>query len=129
MRVAFLAPSLGVEHSFYDVFADVVEAAAGQLHVDFSKVDCGRTAERFLECGRALAREARPPAYVLLPDYMGAGRELIPALDEAGLRVLLVAEGLSSAARAALGGPRLGPPQERGPRRRAGELPVRGLGA
>jgi ABC-type sugar transport system substrate-binding protein len=37
---------------------------------------------------------------------MDAGRELIPALDAAGVQVLLVAEGLSSAARAALGGPR-----------------------
>jgi ABC-type sugar transport system substrate-binding protein len=106
MRTVFLAPSLGVEHSFYDVFADVVEVAAGQLHVSFSKVDCGRTAERFLECGRALAREARPPDYVLLPDYMDAARELVPALDGAGVRVFLVAEGLSGAARAVLGGPR-----------------------
>jgi ABC-type sugar transport system substrate-binding protein len=106
MRAVFLAPSLGVEHSFYDVFAEVAGAAARQLHVDFETIGCGGSAERFLECGRTLARQARPPGYVLLPDYMDAGRELVPALDEAGLQVLLVAEGLSSAARAALGGPR-----------------------
>jgi hypothetical protein len=106
VRVAFFAPSLGNEFSFYDVFVDVLRSAAATLDVELDVVDCQRSTERMLERGRTLVRSPRQVDYVLLPNYMGAGVELLPALDAAAVRAFVVPEGLSGGERAVLGEPR-----------------------
>jgi ABC-type sugar transport system substrate-binding protein len=106
MKVAFLAPILGPEHGFYEVFTDVMRAAAVQFDITLEVVDCRGSATRMVDVGRALVQSPGRPDYVILPDYLGAAQDLLPALDEAGVRVLVVAEGFSGSARATLGKPR-----------------------
>jgi hypothetical protein len=106
MKVAFLAPCLSIQGSFYDVFTDILRCAASQLGVELDVIDCSHSAERLVDEGRRLAGTSHGPDYVLLPDYLGSGRTLLPILDEAGLRVFFVVECLTKGARATHGEPR-----------------------
>jgi len=42
MKVAFLAPNIGHVGTFYEVFADFLQAAARQLQIELEVVDSGR---------------------------------------------------------------------------------------
>jgi ABC-type sugar transport system substrate-binding protein len=106
MKAMFLAPSLGLEYGFYDVFTDIMRVAATQLGIDLEVADCGKSADRMIDCARVLEDPARRPDYVLLPDYMGCGRDLLPMLDAAGVGVFFVAEVIAGGARATHGEPR-----------------------
>lgn len=107
MRIAYLVPFPGVPGGFWDVVVALTQAAAARLGVDLEIIDCGRSAERMIELGRARARRAPAPDCVLLPNYLGAGPALLPELDRAGVAAFLVTEGLSPSDRFTHGEPRV----------------------
>jgi ABC-type sugar transport system substrate-binding protein len=106
VKIVFLVPDPGVPGAFWDVLAAITRSAAERLGVDLEVLSSGKQVERMIDLGKELARRTSRPDCVLLPNYLGAGRELIPVLDAAAIPAFLVTEGLAPSDRLAIGAPR-----------------------
>jgi hypothetical protein len=94
VRVAFLAPNIGNPGSFYDLFADVLRVAAGQLGVDLDVVDGTKKRDVMLARARSVVAGTSRPDYMLLVNYMDVGREILPMNATAGVGTFFVVEGV-----------------------------------
>ena len=108
MSVTFINPGRASE-TFWNTSARAAEAAAHALGVDFELIYLERQHLAALDVVRELA--ARPaerrPDYVMLVNEAGVAPEALRILDEAGLRTLLVYNGIQGAQeRALVGTPR-----------------------
>ncbi|HYD39705.1 MAG TPA: ABC transporter substrate-binding protein [Anaeromyxobacter sp.] len=105
MKIVHLVPTEG-ESPFYEVLLEIERAAAARLGVELEPIYCGGGHAKFVEAGVGLARRTRRPDYVVLPNFHGAARELLPVLDAAGIPTFLLNEGMSPTDRLAHGEPR-----------------------
>lgn len=104
MKVAYL--HLGSEDDpFYGKMVAFMRIAAAQLGVELEVVECFRDSARIREEGEALVARSTRPDVLLLPNHKGLALDLIPKADAAGIRVLLVNEGLLVAEKSTLGDP------------------------
>jgi hypothetical protein len=97
MKVSFLAPNVANPGTFYDVFSDILRAAAGQLQVELEIVDGTKHREAMLARGREIVTGAKKPDYCLLVNYMSVGQELLAVNTAAGVGTYFVSEGLGAA--------------------------------
>ena len=93
MRVSFLNPG-SADEPFFGKLAAFMWIAADQLDIELEVIDCHRQRSRFVEEGEALAARDRRPEYLVMGNPEGAGVELLPRVTEAGIKVLLINEGL-----------------------------------
>jgi len=102
MKVVFLIPARGPV-PFYEVVAGLMRVAAAQLDIDLEIVEGDFEPEIMLARGRELAARATRPDYMLLVNFLGIATELLPIYAAAGLKTLLVVEGLKDGDKLTIG--------------------------
>lgn len=105
MKVVFLCPSL-VSGTFYGLLVAIMQAAAGRLGIELEVLDCEKRRERFVELGKGIAARRARPDCVLLPNYKGAGQEVLGALDAADVDAFVFIEAMTPTDRLTFGEPR-----------------------
>ena len=104
MKVSFLAPNVGSPGTFYDIFADILRAAAAQLKIELEVVDGTKHRETMLARSREMLVGPKKPDYCILANYMSVGQEILAANTAAGVGTYFVAEGLGAAELGAIAG-------------------------
>lgn len=95
MKVTFVAPNVASPGTFYEIFADLLQVAARQLHVELELVDATKQRDTLLVRANQAVAAARRPDLMLLVNYLSVGPEVLAANTAAGVGTFFVAEGLS----------------------------------
>lgn len=94
-RVAFLNPGSATE-PFFGKLAALMSIAAAQLDIDLEVIDCHRQRSKMLEEGEALMARTQRPDYLVMGNPEGVAVDLLPGVTEAGIKVMLINEGIMS---------------------------------
>lgn len=105
MRVLFLNPGSANE-PFFGKLASFMRVAAEQLDVELEVIECHRQKARMLEEGEALIERRELPDYLVLGNPEGVAVDLLPRVTEAGIKVMLINEGIMSYDQKMVGVPR-----------------------
>lgn len=104
MRVSFLNPA-DASDAFFATMVAFMHKAAHDLGIELEVVDCHRHHATLREQARALVERRSPPEYLLLVNEQSLAVEVLPAAHAAGIKTLLLNEGLMVPDRQALGSP------------------------
>ena len=105
MEVAFLNPGSSGE-PFFGKLSAFMCIAADQLGIDLRVIDCYLRRSRMIDEGEALLARAGRPEYVVMGNPDGAAVDLLPRLCSAGIKVMLINEGIMSYEHPKVGKPR-----------------------
>jgi hypothetical protein len=96
MRVAFLAPDIGAAGTFYEIFADVMKAAARQLAIVLDVAGAEKQSQEvLLEKARSIVGGPSRPDYMIAVNYKSVGQQLLSVNAAAGVGTFFVVEALS----------------------------------
>ena len=105
MEVAFLNPGSASE-PFFGKLSTFMRIAADQLGIDLQVIDCYLQRSRMIDEAEALLASAGHPEYVVMGNPDGAAVDLLPRLCGAGIKVMLINEGIMSYEHPKVGKPR-----------------------
>lgn len=106
MEVAFLNPGSSTE-PFFGKLASFMRIAADQLGIELEVIECDLERSKMLDGAEALLARTQRPDYVVMGNPDGAAVDLLPRLNDSGIKVMLINEGIMSFEFPKVGRPRL----------------------
>ncbi len=105
MEVAFLNPGSAAE-PFFGKLASFMRIAADQLGIELEVIDCHLQRSRMVAEAEALLARTQRPEYLVLGNPDGVAIDLLPRATGAGIKVMLINEGIMSYDSPTVGRPR-----------------------
>jgi len=105
LEVTFLNPGSATE-PFFGKLTAFMRIAASQLDIDLEVIDCHLQQSRMVGETEALLARTRRPEYVVMGNPDGAAVDLLPRVTDAGIKVMLINEGIMSYDHPKVGRPR-----------------------